>query len=432
MTKFKCKKCGKMIPIIEQQEEQVCSNCGTEYEHVYDGGWKYDIKGYRTRKCLYCKSDLFIKKPSVHEGESITKHQCEKCGNTNLADWLHGSCILVPSDLISLKCSWCGEFISMNISETTQKWIEKKEAQYQSDVITCPHCGRVSKVSFFVGGAPLVNTFIHRVYMRGRKKKVTLNEVEQFVYKNSIYKVYGIIHVNSIIDFCGKNHFDEDAVCEIIDKMKIPIFSPIDIAEVDVSKYEDKFKKLKLKEDAMTSAGGASLSGLMGRTKAWKDLRNMLLNEKNFTCEICGYQADSKNAKSLHVHEEWEAKGKQVLLKKVSLICNRCHACKHVNNFGVFRVIDGADELVEGIPRMDFITIHLMKVNHVEKEVIYAYRKQLHMEWRKFEEQTREKFIKGIQEETQEYCYDIAESIPNRGAIVEYLSRKNLMNEENK
>ena len=81
---------------------------------------------------------------------------------------------------------------------------------------------------------------------------------------------------------------------------------------------------------------------------------------------------------------------------------------------------------------MDFITIHLMKVNHVEKEVIYAYRKQLHMEWRKFEEQTREKFIKGIQEETQEYCYDIAESIPNRGAIVEYLSRKNLMNEENK
>ena len=45
MTKFKCKKCGKMIPIIEQQEEQVCSNCGTEYEHVYDGGWKYDIKG---------------------------------------------------------------------------------------------------------------------------------------------------------------------------------------------------------------------------------------------------------------------------------------------------------------------------------------------------------------------------------------------------
>ena len=43
-----------------------------------------------------------------------------------------------------------------------------------------------------------------------------------------------------------------------------------------------------------------------------------------------------------------------------------------------------------------------------------------------------DKVFKGIQEETQEYCYDIAESIPNRGAIVEYLSRKNLMNEENK
>ena len=134
----------------------------------------------------------------------------------------------------------------------------------------------------------------------------------------------------------------------------------------------------------------------------------------------------------LQNREEWEAKGKRVVLKKVSLICNRCHACKHVNNFAVFRVMDGASELVEGIPRMDFITIHLMQVNQVEKEVIYAYRKQLHMKWRELEEQTRAKLIKGIKEKTQEYCYDIADSVPNREAIVEYLSRKNLMNKENK
>lgn len=431
MTKFKCKKCGKMITITEQQEEETCLNCGTVYEYINDEGWKYDVKGYRTRKCLYCKSNLFIKNNIEHEGETILKHRCQQCGNINIVDWLYNSCTVAPCDFINLECAWCDEQISMDISETTQKWVEKKEAQYQSDVITCPHCGRKSKVSFFIGGSPLVTTFVHRVYMRGRKKKIALNEVEKFVYNNSIYKVYGMIHPNSIMDFCERKHFDEEVVFEIIDKMKIPIFVPIDIEEVDVSKYEDKFKELKLKENAMTSAGGASLSGLMGRTKAWKDLRNILLNEKDFTCEICGYQAGPKNAKSLHVHEEWEAKGKQVVLKKVSLICNRCHACKHVNNFAVFRVMDGASELVEGIPRMDFITIHLMRVNHVEKEVIYAYRKQLHMKWRELEEQKRENVIKGNLEECHEYRYGIDDAVPNKDAIVEYLSRKNLIYKEN-
>lgn len=48
--------------------------------------------------------------------------------------------------------------------------------------------------------------------------------------------------------------------------------------------------------------------------------------------------------------------------------------------------MDGESELVEGIPRIDLITIHLMRVNGVEKEVIYAYRKQLHVKWQELEE----------------------------------------------
>ena len=80
---------------------------------------------------------------------------------------------------------------------------------------------------------------------------------------------------------------------------------------------------------------------------------------------------------------------------------------------------------------MDFITIHLMRVNHVEKEVIYAYRKQLHMKWRELEEQKRENVIKGNLEECQEYRYGIDDAVPNKDAIVEYLSRKNLIYKEN-
>lgn len=80
------------------------------------------------------------------------------------------------------------------------------------------------------------------------------------------------------------------------------------------------------------------------------------------------------------------------MLKKVSLICNRCHACKHVNNFAVFRVMDGASELVE--------------------------------------EQKRENVIKGNLEEFHEYRYGIDDAVPNKDAIVEYLSRKNLIYKE--
>lgn len=431
MAKFKCKKCAKMITIIDDQEEQVCPYCNTIYEYIYDSGWKYEIKGYRTRKCLYCKNKLIIKNDSEYEGENIEKYQCENCGNTNLIDWLYGDCTLVPCDFVNLKCAWCNETISMDISETTQKWIETKEGQLKQALVTCPHCEKTCKALFRVGaGYPLYDSIVNRVQMYGRKKKVTAIMVEQFVRSNSIYMTYNIIHPYSVYDFCEKNHFDENEVFDIIDSMKITIFSPIDMKELDVHKYENEFSRLKLKEDAMSSAGGASLSGLMGHSKAWKGLRNILLIERDFTCEICGYHTNAENAKTLHVHEEWEQNGEKVTLKKVSLICARCHACKHVNNFVVFRVMDGESELVEGIPRIDFITIHLMKVNNVKKEVIYAYRKLLRKKWREFEGKKRDNFFRGVADEPQEYRYIISENIPNRDAIVECLSKKDLLYKE--
>ena len=77
MTKFKCKKCAKMIMITEQCEEQVCPYCNTVYEYIYDRGWKYEVKGHRTRKCLYCKNNLFIENISDFEDENISKYQCK-------------------------------------------------------------------------------------------------------------------------------------------------------------------------------------------------------------------------------------------------------------------------------------------------------------------------------------------------------------------
>ena len=299
---------------------------------------------------------------------------------------------------VKIKCAWCDEAIFMDISETIQKRIETKSDYFQEKSIVCHHCGRKNETSFVVGGGglPIYRTWVFRALQNERNKKVTTDIVHQFVCSNSIYKTYGLIHPYSVYDFCEINNFDEDEVFEIIENMEVDIFTSLDMNELDEVKYVDEFSKLKLKEDAMTSAGGASLSGLMGQIKAWKDLRNIVLKEKDFICEICGYHADAEHEKQLHVHEDWEQEGEKITLKKVSLICSRCHACKHVNQFVAYRVMNGGSSLVEGIPGIDLITIHLMKVNNVKKEVIYAYRKLLRQGWRELEEKKIDNFIKGL------------------------------------
>lgn len=175
----------------------------------------------------------------------------------------------------------------------------------------------------------------------------------------------------------------------------------------------------------MTEAGGASLSGLLGKNKAWTDLRKEVLKANDCTCEICGYKAPCENTKALHVHEEWEQEQNIVTLKKVSLICSRCHACKHVNQFVAYRVMEGQDELVEGIPRIDLITIHLMRVNKVSKEVIYAYRKKLHIFWNETQEEKSNKFVNSKENDVT-YKYRIETSIPNYAAIIKVLQKKGL------
>lgn len=53
------------------------------------------------------------------------------------------------------------------------------------------------------------------------------------------------------------------------------------------------------------------------------------------------------------------------------------------------------------------------------------------MKWRELEEQKRENVIKGNLEEFHEYRYGIDDAVPNKDAIIEYLSRKNLIYKEN-
>lgn len=87
--------------------------------------------------------------------------------------------------------------------------------------------------------------------------------------------------------------------------------------------------------------------------------------------------------------------------------------------------MEGQDELVEGIPRIDLISIHLMRVNKVSKEVIYAYRKKLHILWDETQEEKSNKFVTS-KENDMTYKYRIETSIPNCAAIIKVLQKRGL------
>ena len=115
MQKFKCKKCSKMVKLIgEPPEEQVCPHCGTIHEWMYDKGWKYGVKGYRTRKCLYCNKNIFIKEESGKTQE-FKKVKCEHCGEYNLAHWIYSECELIPNGKVITECAWCHEDIAVDM-----------------------------------------------------------------------------------------------------------------------------------------------------------------------------------------------------------------------------------------------------------------------------------------------------------------------------
>ncbi|MGN0134794.1 MAG: HNH endonuclease [Anaerotignum sp.] len=414
-----------MVTVVPEEKEQQCVHCGTIYEYVYNRGWGYDIKGHRTKKCIYCKSNIFVPVPQ-NEDAILNKIECPQCHKQNITRWSYNSLELIPCDTLITPCAWCNEKIEISISETTSKWLTSGKGQYQENAITCPHCKRGFKILFAVGDRhPVYEVFSRRLLAKGRKKKVTENMLQDFLEHNSIYQTYSIIHLDNVFEYCEQNHIDEEAFFDVLEKKDFEIFEPVDLKDIDISLYESEFPKLKLKEDAMSEAGGASLSGLLGKSKAWKDLRKEVLKERDYTCEICGYKTTPDNAKVLHVHEEWEQEQNIVTLKNVSLICSRCHACKHRNQFIMYRVMGGQNELVDGIPRIDLITIHLMRVNKVSKEVIYAYRKKLYRFW---EEKQKENIKESstFEENGTTYIYRIEPYIPNCEAIIKALQKKEL------
>lgn len=432
--RFKCKRCGKFIIIENEDIEDVfCSYCGTIHSWLCEDGWGYFEKDYTKKKCPICKGYTFIKRDLLNLDTKFFRISCDGCKNDLLVKNKSGKAILFPYKHLLFTCEWCEEQLQCNVENVSCEYLEKQEDTFAKHVETCkcPKCNNRTKVVYFPAWEDKFYT--EKVAKSGRKKKIDSDVIDDFINNDFLYNRYGLLHPYNIIDFCDESHYDYAQVVNYVEDKNIEIFIPMCKEEIDtlnIKKFEKDFNKLMLKEDAMKEGAGASLNKILGQRKVWKDLRNLLISQNNSTCKICRNKIE--NTKFLHVHENWNIERNIVKLTSVELICSSCHACKHRNEFIAYRVMDGANSLVYGIPRIDFLTVHLMKVNNVSKEVIYAYRKKLLKKLREFEWKQREALVFCNKEECNneyegEYKYIIGEKVPLKEEVELALKEKNLL-----
>lgn len=432
IVRFKCKRCNKFITVeTDSNEDITCPFCGTIHSWLYEDGWGYYEKDFIKKKCPICKNYTFVRRDLLDNDNIFFKTFCDSCNNELLVKNKNNKPILFPYKQLLFDCEWCGDQLQCSVENVNDEYLEKQENAHAKHIkiYRCLKCNNRTKVEYIPCWDDKFYT--EKIFKSGRKKKTESDIIDTFINNDFLYNRYGILHPYNIIDFCDDSHYDYEQVFNYVTDKNIEIFIPMNKEEVNklnIKNFEKDFDKLVLKENAMKEAGCASLSRILGQRKVWKDLRNLMISQNNATCKICGFKTE--NARSLHIHENWTVEKNIVNLTSVELICSTCHACKHRNEFIVYRVIDGADSLVYGIPRIDFLTIHIMKVNNVSKEVIYAYRKKLLKELDDFERQRIRDFSLNNENKSDsedEYKYTIGENIPLKEEIELVLREKNLL-----
>lgn len=431
--KFRCKNCNRFVAYADENKEDVtCPHCGTVHSWLYENGWGYYAKDFTRKSCPLCGERIFVPRYNINSEYDRNNiyflHTCEFCKKQLMGVSFGTKIDFVGYKQNSFFCEWCGNEMIIVTEDVNSKKIEGQDSvyPYKEENCKCNVCGNKTKVRYLPweqNKPPYVYT--EKIGKVGRKKKVNSQKIEEFVKENSLYQAYKLLHPFHIKEFIDNQHYDYDVVFDYLEKQGYEIFDAFTMEEkreLNVSEYESQFENLILKEAYLDKDGIVSLSKLLGGTNVWKNIRKALLKENNNTCSICGFHTD--NTKALHVHENWEVDGNMAILKSVELICSRCHACKHRNQYIVYRVMDGQSELDDGIPRINMLTIHLMRVNNVCKEVIYAYRKKVFAD--KLEAERIEDMLKKGPEDVT-LKYSITERIPYKNELKDYLRKRKLL-----
>lgn len=452
MPKKKCVVCNKFFNYEEDVENIKCTNCNAEYVWEYsERGWCFGLKESIVKNCPVCKGTIFLSKEKygievAGYSKKFFSHDCECC-KEKLFGIQEGYRIkLVPFFYMETKCEWCDKKIIMDTEQINETYLKvqasildieydegkamefllKSGAHAKRESCLCRYCHKKSIVSYMPWwGKDIIST--GRDLSKGRKKKITEETVTAFLNwlkENPSFQRYGIVHENWIEDYCERENYKYDELYNALENQNLIIFWPRNMNEIDVDLYKEEFAGLKLKENYATE-GVASLAGMLAKRKEWKNTREKLLDVRQCACEICGFQTEE--TRILHAHEEWEIQNEVAILKDIKLICNRCHACMHRNQFILYRVEDGASMLVDGIPRADYIAMHLMWVNKVKAEVVYAYRKKMLKENRERELEYEQKRLVENADVEKKIKYEVSEKVINREELVMALEEKGLL-----
>ena len=103
----------------------------------------------------------------------------------------------------------------------------------------------------------------------------------------------------------------------------------------------------------------------------WNSVRNHVLEQSDFTCEVCG----CRDEENLQAHEVWEYDEEEFLLilKDIQSLCKSCHDLKHIQH-AALRINDRNKRNFV----MQRLKKHFVRVNNcTEEDFRYHYRNQL-------------------------------------------------------
>lgn len=181
----------------------------------------------------------------------------------------------------------------------------------------------------------------------------------------------------------------------------------------------DKYDHFKLKIDAKPSLFHKQTVRNAVGGALWGKIRKEVLQNRESTCSICGYQPHIDQTHKLHVHEkeEYDFENKVVKLVDLDLICVNCHAFHH---FALTRLKASKEKMQE--LKQHFITVNKCTIDEFEeyrKSLIFKRRPQGQ---KKFNKINREMPLQNIS--SGKVRYAIIGNIPLKELIIERLKQK--------
>lgn len=206
-----------------------------------------------------------------------------------------------------------------------------------------------------------------------------MDEFKDYVYQNYFLDGYGVIHILELDELSEKFNLDIKKVKQELKKLKCKIYKPmkkVNEKNVDFNKIDNNNFKLIWGARIPQYVQEKNVRKACG-TKIWNNVRAELIEKTGCTCTICGYH--TQDTAELDAHEIWEIDEENCVLKlkKIVLICKRCHQCHHPESSIMKSIENDQKKNVEReISKKQLLDIHMMRVNQCNQDTLIQYKLQ--------------------------------------------------------